>query len=110
MIVEHGVLDYLRAWPAEAVQLVAAVFSLALVYPVWRRIGPAYAIFMLANLLPPMIQGGALSLGRFTSTLFPQFLALALLIPRERLTGWIVPFAIGQGLVAAVFFTWRVIY
>lgn len=106
-ITDEGVLAYLQAMPAEAVQVVAVLFSLALVWPVARRIGPAYAVFMLANLLPPLAQGGFLSVGRFTSTLFPQFLALALLVPSERRTGWVIAFAIGQGLVATVFFTWR---
>jgi hypothetical protein len=109
-IAGEGILAYVHAVPAEAVQVVPVVFSLALVWPVWRRIGPAYAVFMLANLLPPMIQGGVLSLGRFTATLFPQFLALALLVPAERRTGWLIGFAIGQGLIAAVFFTWRPVY
>ena len=109
-IADEGLLAYLRGLPAEAVQVVALVFSLGLVWPVGRRIGPAYALFMLANLVPPIVQGGVLSLGRFTATLFPQFLALALMIPPERRTGWIIAFAIAQGLVATVFFTWRPLY
>jgi len=109
-LADEGVLAYVRTVPAEALQVVPVVFSLALVWPVWRRIGPAYAVFILGNLLPPLIQGGLLSLGRFTATLFPQFLALALLVPPERRTGWIIAFAIGQGLIAAVFFTWRPVY
>ena len=109
-IVDDGLLAYIHAAPTEAVQVVAVVFSLALVWPVWRRIGAAYAVFILANVLPPLIQGGVLSLGRFTATLFPQFLALALLVSPERRTSWIITFAIGQGLIASVFFTWRLIY
>jgi hypothetical protein len=109
-IVSQGLLACVRAVPAEAVQAVALMFSLGLVWPVARRIGPAYAVFMLANLLPPLVQGGLLSLGRFTATLFPQFLALALMIPAERRTNWIIAFAIGQGLVATVFFTWRPLF
>lgn len=109
-IANEGVLAYVRAVPAEVIQTAAVVFSLALVWPVWRRIGPAYAVLILANLLPPMLQGGVLSLGRFTATLFPQFLALTLLLPPERRTSWIIAFGIGQGLIAAVFFTWRPIY
>jgi hypothetical protein len=109
-IANEGVLAYVRALPSEIVQTAAVVFSLTMVWPVWRRVGPAYAVFILANLLPPMFQGGVLSVGRFTATLFPQFLALALLVPQERRTGWIVGFSIVQGLIAAVFFTWRPIY
>lgn len=109
-ITDQGLLAYVRAVPTEAVQVVPAVLSLGLVWPVARRIGPAYAVFMLANLLPPLLQGGLLSVGRFTATLFPEFLVLALLIPAERRTNWIIAFGIGQGLVAAVFFTWRPLF
>lgn len=109
-IVDEGFFAWVRAVPAEAVQIVALLLSLGLVWPVMRRIGPAYAVFMLANLLPPLFQGGLLSIGRFTATLFPQFLALALLVSGQRRIDWIVAFAIGQGLVAAVFFTWRPLF
>ena len=109
-IMNDGLLAYVRAAPAEIVQTAAVAFSLAMVWPVWHRIGPAYAVFILASLLPPILQGGMLSVGRFTATLFPQFLALALLLPRERRINWIIPFSIGQGLIAAAFFTWRPIY
>jgi hypothetical protein len=64
----------------------------------------------VANVLPPLIQGGVLSLGRFTATLFPLFLALALLLSPERRTSLIIVFSVLQGLIAAVFFTWRPIY
>ena len=109
-VTEDGVLAYVRAVPAEAVQLVGVVFALTLIWPLWRRVGAAYALFVLANLVPPLIQGGLLSFGRFTATLFPLFLTMALLVPPARRTGWVIAFAIGQGLVAAVFFTWRPIY
>ena len=109
-IANEGVAAYVRAVPAEAVQLPAVLLAAAMVWPIWRRIGPAYALFVAANLLPPLIQGGVLSLGRFTATLFPVFLALALIIPPERRTSWIIAFAIGQGLIATAFFTWRPIY
>ena len=109
-VADHGPLAYVRALPAEAAQLAAVALALALVWPVWRRIGPAYALFMVVNLAPPLLQGGLLSAGRFTATLFPMFLALALLLPGERRTGWIIAFAICQGLVAGIFFTGRPIY
>src|SRR5688500_1388786 len=38
-IADEGVLSYVRAAPTEAVQVVAVLFSLALVWPVWRRVG-----------------------------------------------------------------------
>ena len=56
------------------------------------------------------MQGGLLSAGRFTAVLFPMFLALALLLPPQRRTAWMLAFALGQGFVAAIFFTGRPIY
>ena len=107
---DNGVLAYASALPAEALQLMAVAFALGLVVPVWRRVGPAYALFIVANLLPPLVQGGLLSAGRFTAVLFPMFLALALLLPPQRRTAWMLAFALGQGFVAAIFFTGRPIY
>lgn len=106
----EGLLAYVRMLPVEVLQSVAVLFSLAMVWPVWRRLGPAYAVLILVNLLPPLFRGGMLSAGRLTAVLFPQFLALALLLPPARRTNWIIVFAIGQGLAAAMFFTWRPLY
>jgi hypothetical protein len=49
-------------------------------------------------------------MGRMTSTLFPVFAALALAVPPERRGTWLLFFALGQGLIAAIFFTWRPVY
>jgi hypothetical protein len=51
-----------------------------------------------------------MSIGRMTSVLFPVFLWLAAAIPLRHHTGWIVAFAVLQGLVAALFFTWRPVF
>ena len=109
-IISEGPLAYIKALPAEAIQLIAVLFALALVWPVWRRVGAAYGLFLLANLVPPLLQGGLLSMGRFTATLFPMFLALGLVVPVRSRTSWLIAFAIGQASIAAVFFTWRPIY
>jgi hypothetical protein len=42
-----------------------------------------------------------------TSTLFPLFIALAAILPETFVTPVVLSFAIAQGLVAALFFTWR---
>jgi Mannosyltransferase (PIG-V) len=107
---DEGPLAYIQALPAEAIQLVAVLFAFALVWPVWRRVGAAYGLFVLANLVPPLLQGGLLSMGRFTATLFPIFLALGLVVPAPSRSSWLIASAIGQALIAAVFFTWRPIY
>ena len=64
----------------------------------------------MVNVLPPMLAGGVLSMGRITATLFPLFLALAASVSPRAVTPLITAFAIGQGLVAALFFTWRPLF
>jgi hypothetical protein len=67
-------------------------------------------VFVLVNLVPPMLAGGVLSMGRLTSTLFPLFLAVAVTIPPRAVPALVTAFAIGQGLAAALFFTWRPLF
>lgn len=107
---DQGLSFYVRSAPLEILQSGAALFALAMVWPVWRRLGAAYAVFLLANLLPPLFKGGVLSVGRMTATLFPVFAALAMAIPAHRRAVWVLLFALGQGLVAVLFFTWRPLY
>ena len=104
-----GLLLFFQNDPYNAVNATAALFALALVWPVFRRLGPAYAAFVLVNLIPPLFTAGALSMGRITSTLFPLFIVLATL-PARFVPGWVAAFAMLQGLVAALFFTWRDLY
>jgi len=103
----------LVASAAVAVLLMASLgvlFALVLIYPVFRRVGLAWGVLVLINLLPPLITGGFLSMGRMTSTLFPLFYALAVVIPPRAVPGWAAAFGIGQGLCAALFFTWRALF
>jgi len=72
-------LQVVTANPFNTINAVGVVFALALIYPVFRRLGPAWGVFVLVNLLPPLFAGGLLSMGRLTATLFPLFLALAAL-------------------------------
>ena len=87
-----------------------SMLALALLYPVFRRLGPAWGAFVLVNLIPPLFAGGLLSMGRLSSTLFPLFLALAAIIAPRNVPAWVAVFGIGQGLCAALFFTWRDLY
>ena len=63
-----------------------------------------------SGVLVPLSAGGLLSMGRLTSTLFPLFLAAALLLPAGLLGGLTTSFALLQGLLAALFYTWRGVY
>jgi hypothetical protein len=57
-----------------------------------------------------MVAGGVLSMGRLTSTLFPLFLVLALVLPRRAVAPLIIAFAVAQGFAATLFFTWRPLF
>jgi hypothetical protein len=96
--------------PSNTLNALGVLFGLALLYPVFRRLGPAWGAFVLVNLIPPLFAGGLLSMGRLSSTLFPLFLALAAIIAPRNVPAWAVVFGIGQGLCAALFFTWRDLY
>ena len=103
----EGLMAVFQGVPYDTLNTLAALFAISLVWPVCRRVGLAYGIFMVVNLLPPIFAGGALSLGRLTSTLFPMFIALAAMIPPRSLPAWTAGFALLQGFIAALFFTWR---
>ena len=106
----EGVMPVFQGVPYDTLNTLAAVFALVLVWPVFRKLGAAYAVFVLVNLVPPIFAGGALSMGRVTSTVFPIFLALAALVPGRAVPGWVATFALLQGFVAAIFFTWRELF
>ena len=87
--------------------LTAAAFAAVLIWPVTRRLGVAYGALVAINLAVPLALGGAISIGRLTATMFPLFLWLAAAIPERRLGVWVLLFAVGQGLMAVLFYTWR---
>ena len=62
------------------------------------------------RVIVPFAAGGLLSMGRITSTLFPVFLASAAGLTAGGALGLTVLFALLQGLLAALFYTWRDVY
>jgi Mannosyltransferase (PIG-V) len=106
----NGLLRAIADMPFDALNGVALIFALVMVWPVIRRLGVAWGVFVLVNVAVPLLAGGVLSMGRITSTLFPVFLALATMVPRRFVTPVITGCALGQGLVAALFFTWRPLF
>jgi hypothetical protein len=107
---DQPLLQLIANNPSNTVNALGVVFGLALIYPVFRRLGPAWGIFVAVNLVPPLFAGGFLSMGRLSATLFPLFLALSALIAPRNVPAWAAVFAIGQGLCATLFFTWRDLY
>jgi hypothetical protein len=109
-ISRHGAVQYVETAPITILNGLAGALTLALLWPVARTAGPAYAVFVLVNLVPAFVSGGLMSLGRFTSTLYPLFFALAASIRERQLPGWVLAFGVFQGLLAVLFFTWRPLF
>lgn len=109
-IAHYGFYDYSSHNPYDFMYTVAAVFVLASVIPTVRRFGLAYGAFTLVNILPPLLIGGMMSIGRMTSVLFPAFLWLGAVVPARYFPAMIAAFCTLQGLVAALFFDWRPIF
>jgi hypothetical protein len=107
---DEPLLELIANNPYNAINAAGVIFALLMVYPVFRKVGLAWGVFVLINLLPPLAAGGLLSMGRLTSTLFPLFLALAAILPRRGVPGCAVAFGIGQGVCTALFFTWRPLF
>lgn len=109
-IASQGLSGYMSSGPQDFLNALGVVFVLAAAWPVARRLGLAYAAFILINILPPLAEGGLLSAGRFSSVLFPAFVWFASAVPARHRTGWIATFAALQALSAAMFFTWRPLF
>jgi hypothetical protein len=106
-IITDGPLNFAVTAPYHIMHGTALIFALAMLPAVWRRLGAAPALLVVVMILPPLLAGGLMSMGRLTSTLFPIFVALAAVVPRRYVGTWLMLFALGQGLVAVLFFTWR---
>lgn len=109
-ITNNGLYNYASTQTIDFFYLLAVLFALGSVWPVYRRFGLPYAVLLLVNVLPPMAAGGLLSMGRVTSVLFPAFLWMGGAIPAGHRTAWIACFACLQGFVAVMFFTWRPLF
>jgi hypothetical protein len=110
-IISHaGLSGYLGSLPHDALNALGAAFAMLAVWPVARSVGVGYAVWILANMLPPIATGGLISTGRFSSVLFPCFVWLASAVPARHRAGWIGAFAALQALCVAMFYTWRPLY
>ena len=109
-LTDEGIIQVATNIPFDVLNTAGAAFAVVMLWPVARRIGIVWAIYVAATIIPPMFAGGALSLARLSSTLFPVFLALAAILPSRAVPSWATAFAILQGLCAALFFTWRELF
>jgi hypothetical protein len=109
-IANNGLYSYASTQTIDFFYSMTVLLALAAVWPVYRRFGLPFAAFILITILPPMSAGGLLSMGRVTSVLFPVFLWLGAAVPARHRVAWIGLFALLQGFVAVMFFTWRPLY
>jgi hypothetical protein len=106
-ISDYGIYSFAATRTIDVLQLSAVLFVLATTWPVFRRVGFPYAVMIAINVVPPLLMGGLLSMGRVTSVIFPTFVWLALAIPPGHRAAWLSAFAMMQAIIAAMFFTWR---
>jgi hypothetical protein len=104
---KRGAYEFVRSLPIDSLNGLAAALALVASVPVTRRYGLAYGVFIWVNLLPPLMMGGWLSIGRVTLGMFPVFIWLADVIPARHRTSWLISFALLQGFAAVLFYTWR---
>jgi hypothetical protein len=109
-IANNGLYSYASTQTIDLFYSLAVLLALGAVWPVYRRFGLPFAVFIVITILPPMSAGGLLSMGRVTSVLFPVFLWLGAAVPARHRVAWIGLFALLQGFVAVMFFTWRPLY
>lgn len=109
-IANAGFAGYVAQLPHDLLNALGVVFVLAATWPVARRLGIAYAVFILINMLPPLADGGLVSAGRVSSVLFPAFIWFASAVPERHRGGWLVTFGALQAFIAALFYTWRPMY
>jgi hypothetical protein len=107
---DYGLYTYAATRTVDALQLIAVLFFLASLWPVMRRIGLPYAVLVAVNIVPPLLMGGLISMGRVTSVLFPTFLWLGAAVPQAHRAAWLGVFAMLQAICAAAFFTWRPLF
>ena len=109
-IAEYGIYEYSRSQPVEVLYVLSLVLCALTLWPVIRRLGAAYGALVLITVVPPLLAGGFLSMGRITSTIFPVFVYLGWRVP-ARHRGEVAMACIAlQAMLAAMFFTWRPVY
>lgn len=106
-ILEFGFVRYAGRFPWTTSNLLPALLALGAIWPVTRRIGLAAGVFLAVSVGVPLLNGGLVSMGRYSSVMFPLFVWLALVARGRTLALLAACFGIGQGLAAALYFTWR---
>ena len=109
-ITDEGLLHVVEGVPYDTLNSLGLIFALLMLWPVVRRLGVAYAAFVLVNVVPAdagrrrAVDGPA---DRDALSAVPR---AGRVVPPRAVTPLITAFAIGQGLATALFFTWRPLF
>src|SRR4051812_2405332 len=110
ILANAGLSGYVGTPGYDVLNASGALFAVAAIWPVTRRLGIAYGLFIALNILPALAGGGLLSAGRLSSVLFPAFIWLAVVVPPHPRAAWIAAFAALQAFGAALFYPWRPLF
>jgi hypothetical protein len=109
-IAGQGIYSYSTTQSVEILNAVPTFLALLLVVPVVRRVGLASGVLIVVMVVPPLLRGGFLSLGRVTATLFPLFVYAGWAWRGSARSTLLLTMAGLQGFLAVLFFTWRSFY
>ena len=97
-------------WISYVGNIGAFVLAVAAIRPVSKRVGIAYGVWIVVNIVPPVAEHLFDSTGRYVSVIFPVFFYLAARIPRSKFWQTAGAFAAAQALLAVWFFLWRGVF
>jgi hypothetical protein len=110
-VLANGGLSAYASTPGyDVLNVAGALFAIAALWPVGRRLGIAYALFIFLNIVPALTTGTLMSAGRFSSVVFPAFIWLAGATSRSQRIVCVVSFAALQAFNSALFHTWRPLF
>jgi hypothetical protein len=109
-VMQNGLYGYTSAAGMEVLHVLFFVLAIGLAFPIAWRLGVAYSVLILCTLVPPLLAGGWLSMGRMTVVLFPIYIYLGVAVPARHRVPLMVAFSMLQGLCTVLFFTWRPFY
>lgn len=105
----NGVYGFLTGRPYDLLNMLGV--SVFLLSPlVYKRLGIGAALVGPLALLPALAVGGWPSFGRYSSVVFPAFIALAATLPSRHVPMVTAVSAVLAGLISALFFTFRPLY
>jgi hypothetical protein len=111
--VELGAYDYFFSSalaPIELLQAGTALIFVMIVPAIFRRLGPAMGVYVLASLLVPLSSNTLEGLGRYVSVLFPAFIVVASVTTDRAHEALVVISLAFRTLLLSFFVTWQPIY